>query len=84
VPCVRSSQLGLRLARLQAVVLEHLPGSLMSRDNLASMAKDSVCDGPFPGVFGVTPVALEAIAPDYLSPAAMRSRYDRYRAGSGR
>ena len=56
----------------------------MSRDNLASMAKDSVCDGPFPGVFGVTPVALEAIAPDYLSPAAMRSRYDRYRAGSGR
>jgi uncharacterized protein YbjT (DUF2867 family) len=76
--------LGPRLARLQATLLEMLPGQLMSRDNLASMAKDSVCDCPFPEVFGVTPVALEAIAPDYLSPAAMRSRYDSYRTGSGR
>jgi NADH dehydrogenase len=76
--------LGPRLSRLQATLLEMLPGPLMSRDNLASMAKDSVCDCPFPAMFGVTPVALEAIAPEYLSPAAMRSRYDSYRAGSGR
>ena len=76
--------LGPRLSKLQATVLEMLPGQLMSRDNLASMAKDSVCDCPFPAAFGVTPVALEAIAPEYLSPAAMRSSYDRYRAGSGR
>ena len=48
----------------------------MSRDNLASMAKDSVCDCPFPPAFGVTPAALEAVAPEYLAPAAMRSRYD--------
>jgi NADH dehydrogenase len=76
--------LGPRLSKLQATVLEMLPGPLMSRDNLASMAKDSVCDCPFPAAFGVTPVALEAIAPEYLSPAALRSGYDRYRAGSGR
>jgi NADH dehydrogenase len=76
--------LGPRLSKLQATVLEMLPGPLMSRDNLASMAKDSVCDCPFPAAFGVTPAALEAIAPEYLSPAAMRSSYDRYRAGSGR
>jgi hypothetical protein len=56
----------------------------MSRDNLASMTKDSVCECPFPASFGITPVALEAIAPDYLAPAAMRSYFDRYRAGSGR
>jgi len=61
-----------------------LPGKLMSRDNLASMERDSVCDCPFPPVFGVTPTALEAVAPTYLSPAAAKSRYDDYRAHSGR
>jgi tRNA nucleotidyltransferase/poly(A) polymerase len=35
-------------------------------------------------VVGVTPAALEAIAPEYLSPAAMRSSFDGYRAGGGR
>ena len=76
--------LGPRLSRLQATLLEFLPGQLMSRDNLASMQQDSVCDCPFPPVFGLTPTALEAIAPAYLAPASMRSYYDRYRASSGR
>jgi uncharacterized protein YbjT (DUF2867 family) len=76
--------LGPSLARLQARALEMLPGKLMSRDNLASMERDSVCDCPFPAIFGVTPTALEAVAPTYLSPAAARSRYDDFRAHSGR
>ena len=76
--------LGPRLSRLQAAMLEMLPGPLMSRDNLDSMAKDSVCGGPFPPDFGFSPVALEAIAPEYLAPAAMHSRYDSFRAESGR
>ncbi len=76
--------LGPGLSRLQATVLEFLPGQLMSRDNLLSMQRDSVCSGPFPAVFGITPSALEAIAPEYLSPAAGKSHYDRFRASSGR
>ncbi len=76
--------LGPGLSRLQATVLEFLPGQLMSRDNLLSMQRDSVCDCPFPEVFGITPSALEAIAPAYLSPAAGKSHYDRYRASGGR
>lgn len=76
--------LGPTLSRLQATVLEMLPGTLMSRDNLASMTRDSVCDCAFPSVFGIAPTALEAIAPDYLAPAARHSPYDDYRAGSGR
>ena len=55
-----------RLSRLQAWVLEKLPGELMSRDNLASMEVPSVTSAPFP--FGLQPEALEAVAPSYLPP----------------
>ena len=76
--------LGPGLSRLQATMLEHLPGKLMSRDNLLSTQKDNVCDCPFPAVFGITPTALEVVAPQYLSPDAQRSAFDPYRASSGR
>jgi NADH dehydrogenase len=72
------------LARLQASVLEHLPGPLMTRDNLASMSKDSVCAGAFAAELDVEPTAIEAIAPSYLSPEAWHDRYDAYRVTSGR
>lgn len=77
-------RLGPALSKLQATVLEFLPGKLMSRDNLLSMQKDNVCDCPFPAVFRITPVALEAVAPQYLAPGARRSSFDSYRASSGR
>jgi len=76
--------LGAALGTLQARVLELLPGKLMSRDNLASMQVDSVCDGAFPALFGSPPTALEAIAPQYLAPMAQRSRYSGLRAQGGR
>jgi NADH dehydrogenase len=76
--------LGARLGGLQAFVLEHLPGMLMSRDNLASMQKDSVCGCGFPAVFGVVPATLEAVAPGYLGADLAHSPYDRMRAASRR
>lgn len=72
------------LAWAQAFALEHLPGKLMSRDNLASMTKDNVCGCPFPPVFGIAPTALEAVAPSWLAPEAQRDRYDAMRASTGR
>lgn len=72
------------LSRLQATVLEHLPGKVMSRDNLASMTLDSVCSCPFPPVFAIEPASVEAIAPQYLAPDALRSHYDDYRGQAGR
>lgn len=72
------------LGALQAFVLERLPGTLMSRDNLASMERDSVCDCAFPAVFGFEPHALETVAPAWLGPEAVRSRYDPYRLRGGR
>jgi NADH dehydrogenase len=76
--------LGPGLSTLMATLLEHLPGRLLTRDNLASMRRDNVCDCPFPAVFGIAPSSVESIAPSYLSPAARRSPFDRYRADSGR
>ena len=75
--------LGPALSQLSARVLELLPGPLMTRDNLASMQKEAVCNGALPSPFDFIPVELEAIAPLYLSPSAMHSKYDRMRARSG-
>jgi uncharacterized protein YbjT (DUF2867 family) len=72
------------LGKLQATVLEMLPGTLLSRDNLASMQQDSVCAGPFPAIFGIKPAALADVAPEYLGPASRHSPYDPLRAASGR
>lgn len=57
------------LGRLQALMMELAPGpTLMSRDNLDSMEVDNVGTGILPGLeeLGVTPHALEAIAPTYI------------------
>ena len=68
---------------LQAFVLEHLPGKMMTRDNLKSMSVANVASGPFPDALGFLPAPLEAIAPLYLAGRGTRSRYPlfRYRAG---
>ncbi|HUH92667.1 MAG TPA: complex I NDUFA9 subunit family protein [Casimicrobiaceae bacterium] len=76
--------LGPGLSRLQARVLELLPGKLMTRDNLASMTIDNVCGGAYPDVLGGPPAALEAIVPAYLAPIAARTRYAKFRAEGGR
>lgn len=76
--------LGAAASRLQARIMEWLPGPLLTRDNLRSMERDSVCGCAFPPLFGFAPTALEAVAPDWLAPAARVSRFDTYRIRSGR
>ena len=76
--------LGPAMSMLQARVMEWLPGRLLSRDNILSMRKESVCNCDFPARFGFAPASLEAVAPEYLSVAAGRSRFDIFRAHSGR
>ncbi len=68
------------LARLQAWVMEHLPGEpLMSRDNLASMKQPNIASGQFPGLaeLGITPSSIHAIAPTYLTSARTLDAYRR-------
>lgn len=59
------------IARLQALMLELLPGpTLMSRDNLDSMKQDNIASGLYPVPPHWRPTPLEAVAPDYLRPSA--------------
>jgi uncharacterized protein YbjT (DUF2867 family) len=71
-------------AYAQAFVFEHLPGPVMTRDNLASMQVDSVCGCAFPEVFGFAPAAMESIVPEYMASAGQRGRYAGYRRSHGR
>ena len=73
-----------RLSAWQARVLEKLPGKLLTRDNLASMQVDSVCDAGFPRVLGIEPAVLETVLPDYLTNRTVRNTYNRYRGRAGR
>lgn len=68
-----------RLAMLQAFVLEHLPGRLMTRDNVLSMQVDNVSGQAFPAWFDGTPTPLESVAPRYLADRTTRARLDRFR-----
>lgn len=66
------------LAMLQARLMECAPQPLMSRDNVRSMKVDNVASGaPLP--FGLTPTALEAVAPAWLGAAGPRAFYYPFR-----
>lgn len=68
------------LAKLQAMILEVLPGKLMTRDNLLSMSVASVCSGRAPAFCAFEPAAIEAVIPEYMGPESIGARYARYRA----
>jgi NADH dehydrogenase len=76
------------LSYLQALMLEFLPGKLMTRDNYYSMKVDNICDcdGPsnLTNVWGIQPVAMEEAAPRYLAHRMPRERYDDFRQRAGR
>jgi len=64
------------LARLQAAVLERLPGRLLTRDQLILLGRDNVTTPGIPGLaeLGVTPTPMELVT-DYLR---------RFRPGGGK
>ena len=67
------------LSMLQALALEHLPGKLMTRDNVYSMRVDNTCDAGFPEMFGFQPTPLEAVVPTYVAGVTPRLRYNWFR-----
>ncbi|SCZ52492.1 complex I NDUFA9 subunit family protein [Thiohalomonas denitrificans] len=68
------------LSRMQATLLERVPGKPFSKDNYLSMQRDNVCDGPFPEIFGITPASVESIVPTYLGKRDQRTHLIRLRS----
>jgi len=56
-----------RLSYLQAVVLQFAPGKPFTPDNYRSLQVASVCEAPFPAIFGITPGRFDEIVPTYIS-----------------
>jgi NADH dehydrogenase len=57
------------LAKLQAMMLERLPGKLLTRDQIKLLARDNVAGPGMPGLaeLGIAPVAIEQVVPDDLA-----------------
>ena len=75
------------LGRLQAMVLEILPGrTLMSRDNVDSMRVANVASAKLPGLerLGIEPTPLEAVAPRYLGHVSGEARLEAWRSRARR
>ena len=68
-----------QMSHVLAWMMEWLPVKLLSRDNVLSMKIDSVCDCPFPEMFGFAPSALEAVVPQYMLENTPRARYRWFR-----
>jgi len=74
--------LGNSLSRLQASLLEHVPGKPFSKDNFRSLQTDSVCpkgSHDLQTCFGINPTGMKSIVPGYLLHQNYRRRYDRLR-----
>jgi NADH dehydrogenase len=67
------------LSRLQANVMEYVPGKPFSRDNYLSLQHDNVCEGEFPAEFGIMPRSIESEVPRYLAQKHERARYGDFR-----
>ena len=82
---VRVIPLGSALSKLQANILEHVPGKPFSRDNLRSLQEDSVLtQGNGLDALGIVPTPMRVILPDYLAHSGTRHRYYDYRTTARR
>ncbi|MBD3610760.1 MAG: complex I NDUFA9 subunit family protein [Gammaproteobacteria bacterium] len=76
--------LGDTMSKVQAFILDFMPGKPFSLDNYNSLQLDSVCEQPFPAIFNIKPTPLESIAPIYLQNKYAHLRYDHFRGSARR
>ena len=67
------------LSRLQAGVMDFVPGKPFSTDNFRSLQTDNVAErNALPGM-GIRPMSIEAVVPRYLGHSLKQNRLDHYR-----
>jgi NADH dehydrogenase len=72
------------VSRLQAAIMDFVPGKPFSTDNYRSLTVDSVCSVNGFARLGIQPRAMRAIVPRYLGLEGGRSRYALFRRGARR
>ncbi|NKC15344.1 MAG: NAD(P)H-binding protein [Gammaproteobacteria bacterium] len=77
-------ELGNGLSRLQAIVMQYLPGKLFTMDNYRSMQVPSICDGNDLEKLGITRHSLESAVLEILGGHRKQARYDAFRTAAGR
>jgi len=68
-----------RMSRLQARILEKVPGKPYSYENYLASKIDNVCTEDGLAALGIHPTALETVVPRYLGRTGARQRYNRFR-----
>lgn len=72
------------VSRLQAAVMDFVPGKPFSTDNYRSLTVDSVCSSNGFLRLGIQPHSMQAIVPRYLGVKGGRSHYARLRSRARR
>ncbi len=72
------------IARVQAAIMDFVPGKPFSSDNYMSLTVHSICDTDGFARLGIEPRSMNAIIPHYLGDALKSRRYGRMRAKAGR
>lgn len=72
------------IARVQARVMDFVPGKPFSSDNYKSLTVHSICDKDGFARLGIKPRSLGAIMPQYLGDKIKSRRYGQMRAKAGR
>jgi len=76
--------LGDGMSRLQARMLDLVPGKPFSMDNYHSLQKDSVCTNNALPSLGIKPTAIASVVPRYLAGQNARGHYQDFRRQSRR
>lgn len=72
------------LSRLQAAIMDFVPGKPFSTDNYRSLSVHSLCDQNGFEQLGITPRSLQAILPRYLNKLGKQERLSSFRKQAGR
>jgi uncharacterized protein YbjT (DUF2867 family) len=78
--------LGDGLSKLQASILEKLPGKVFTTDNYLSLQQDSVCSGKAPGLdaLGIEAAHFSSVVAVFLQNQSERKRYNALRTVSSK
>ena len=72
------------LARIQAQLMQLIPGSPFTMDSYHSLQIDSVCENNGFEQFGITPTSVESVVPNYLVGGGNQQFYQTLRETAGR